>query len=49
MSFWFRQKDAEGRTHYFSVSAPLLVCIAIVGMLLALITTVIAWLRGFFL
>ena len=47
MSFWFRRKDAEGRTHYLSVSAPLLFCVAIVGILVALLSSLVGWLIGF--
>ena len=47
MSFWFRRKDAEGRTHYLSVSAPLVVILVAIGILVALFSSLFGWLIGF--
>ena len=47
MSFWFRRKDAQGHTHYFSVSAPLLVIVAVIGILVTLLSSLVGWLLGF--
>ena len=37
MSLWFRRKDKQGRVHYFSISIPLMVIVALVGMGIALL------------
>ena len=45
MSFWFRRKDEQGRLHYFSVTIPLIVVVAILGLLLAFFLPLLQRLR----
>jgi hypothetical protein len=42
MSLWFRKRDKQGRLHYFSVNIPLLLVVAVIGILLALLLPVLA-------
>ena len=46
MSFWIHRKDKAGRIHYVSVSIPVFLVVALLGMLLACILPYVAWLRA---
>lgn len=46
MSFWFRRRDKEGRVHWYAVDVPLLVVITLIGIVTALLLSLVAWLRA---
>jgi len=49
MSFWFRRKDPEGRTHIISTDifgVAFALVLVIVGILLALLLPWVQWLRS---
>ena len=46
MSVWLHWKDQQGRIHYLSVSVPLMVIVAIWGMMIALMLPLVYWLRS---
>ncbi len=46
MSFWFRRRDKSGRTHYYSISVPLLFVFALIGLAVAaVLLPLLQWLR----
>ena len=47
MSLWFQRKDKSGRTHYYSISVPLLFCVALlIGIAVAILLPLLQWLRS---
>ena len=47
MSVWFRGKFQQGKKYYYSVSIPcLFFLITLIGIVIALLFPLLAWLRG---